>query len=67
METVLAIAAVAVMTALGMLVIHRLNTQHAARTAAHHFSDPVPGIGRRGRRDHRRPAADDSARGADGP
>ncbi|KQX52105.1 MULTISPECIES: hypothetical protein [unclassified Streptomyces] len=44
METLIALAAVAVLIALGMRLIHRLNSQHDARIAAHHFSDPFPAI-----------------------
>ncbi|WP_406059779.1 hypothetical protein OG462_21340 [Streptomyces sp. NBC_01077] len=46
METFIALAAVALLIALGMRLIHRLNTQHDARIAAHHFSDPYPAIAR---------------------
>ncbi|WP_406059808.1 hypothetical protein OG462_21425 [Streptomyces sp. NBC_01077] len=46
METLIALAAAAVLIALGMRLIHRLNAQHDARIAAHHFSDPYPAIAR---------------------
>ncbi|MFI6419501.1 hypothetical protein ACIBG6_19170 [Streptomyces sp. NPDC050842] len=46
METLIALAAVALLITLGMRLIHRLNTQHDARIAAHHFSDPYPAIAR---------------------
>ncbi|MCX5391701.1 hypothetical protein [Streptomyces sp. NBC_00094] len=44
METLIALAAVVLLIALGMSLIHRLNAQHEARIAAHHFSDPFPAI-----------------------
>ena len=44
METLIALAAVALLIALGMRLIHRLNAEHDARIAAHHFSDPFPAI-----------------------
>ncbi|QGZ49755.1 hypothetical protein GPZ77_16460 [Streptomyces sp. QHH-9511] len=51
METLILIAAIIVMTALGMWLIHRLNSQHDARIAAFRFGDALPGVGRRpGRR-----------------
>lgn len=53
METVITVAAILAMIALGMLVIHRLSTQHDARIAAFHYSDALPGVGRRLRRRHR--------------
>ncbi|MFF1644814.1 hypothetical protein [Streptomyces sp. NPDC058240] len=46
METVITLAAGALLIALGMLLIHRLNAQHDARIAAYHFSDPFPAISR---------------------
>ncbi|MFF3839113.1 hypothetical protein [Streptomyces sp. NPDC001930] len=46
METLITIAAIALLIALGTRLIHRLNTQHDARIAAHHFSDPFPAIRR---------------------
>ncbi|TXS49868.1 hypothetical protein [Streptomyces sp. t39] len=56
METVIALVAAAVLIALGMRLIHRLNAQHDARIAAHHFSDPFPVISRpHGYRRHRPP------------
>ncbi|MDT9691073.1 hypothetical protein Q5762_22525 [Streptomyces sp. P9(2023)] len=44
METLIALAAGALLIALGMRLIHRLNAQHDERIAAHHFSDPYPAI-----------------------
>ncbi|MET9678493.1 hypothetical protein ABZY68_36225 [Streptomyces sp. NPDC006482] len=46
MDTPIALAAVVLLIALGMSLIHRLNAQHDARIAAHHFSDPYPAIAR---------------------
>ena len=46
MGTLITLAAVALLIALGMRLIHRLNAQHDARIAAHHFSDPFPAISR---------------------
>ncbi|MFD7321473.1 hypothetical protein ACFV9D_10330 [Streptomyces sp. NPDC059875] len=46
METFVLIAAAALVIALGMFLIHRLNAEHAARIEAHHFSDPFPAISR---------------------
>ncbi|MCZ0980266.1 hypothetical protein O1L60_18205 [Streptomyces diastatochromogenes] len=44
METLIALAAVAVLIALGTRLVHRLNAQHDARIAARHYSDPFPAI-----------------------
>ncbi|MDT9691060.1 hypothetical protein Q5762_22460 [Streptomyces sp. P9(2023)] len=46
METVFALATGALLIALGMRLIHRLNAQHDARIAAYLFSDPYPAIAR---------------------
>ncbi|WP_369145148.1 hypothetical protein [Streptomyces sp. R44] len=46
METLIALAAVTLLIALGTRLIHRLNDQHDARIAAHHFGDPFPAIRR---------------------
>ncbi|MGW5346643.1 hypothetical protein [Streptomyces sp. HUAS TT3] len=53
METIVLIAAIILMTAIGMRLL-LLNARHEARIAAHHFSDALPGVGRHGRRHHRR-------------
>ncbi|MET9917440.1 hypothetical protein ABZZ04_10185 [Streptomyces sp. NPDC006435] len=45
METVITLVAAALLIALGTRLIHRLNAQHDARIAAHHFSDPYPSPG----------------------
>ncbi|MDX2562884.1 hypothetical protein PV371_24950 [Streptomyces sp. TX20-6-3] len=46
METVIALAAVTLLIALGARLIHRLNAQHDARIAAHTFGAPFPAIRR---------------------
>ncbi|MEE1773547.1 hypothetical protein PUR34_36630 [Streptomyces sp. JV185] len=46
METLITLAAGALLIALGMLLIHRLNAQHDARIAVYRFSDPFPAISR---------------------
>ncbi|MCP3766986.1 MULTISPECIES: hypothetical protein [unclassified Streptomyces] len=58
--TVLAVAALLVLIAIGVALIHRLNAQHDERIAAFPYSDVLPGIGRRPP-GHRRPAADATA------
>ncbi|MEU7054725.1 hypothetical protein [Streptomyces sp. NPDC046197] len=50
METVVAVAVLIVVISAGMFVIHRLNAQHAERIGAFHYSDALPGIGRRNRK-----------------
>lgn len=54
METIILIAAIILVIVIGMRLIHLLNAQHDARIAAHHFSDALPGVGRRSRKHHRR-------------
>ena len=56
---VIAVAVLLVLIAVGVVLIHQLNGQHDERIAALHYSDVLPGIGRRPRR-HRRSAADAS-------
>ncbi|MDV6287858.1 hypothetical protein R2F25_07725 [Streptomyces sp. UP1A-1] len=46
METAVTIAAIIFLIAAGMVLIHRLNAQHAERTEAFRYSDALPGIGR---------------------
>lgn len=58
--TVIAVAALLVLITVGVALIHRLNAQHDVRIAAFHYSDVLPGIGRRTRR-HRRPTVDATA------
>lgn len=55
--TVIAVAVLLLLIAVGVVLIHRLNDQHDERIAAFHYSDVLPGIGRRPRR-RRRPAVD---------
>ncbi|MFF6877899.1 MULTISPECIES: hypothetical protein [unclassified Streptomyces] len=60
METGVFIAAFLIAIVLGVRLIQLLNAQHAARIAAHHYSDALPGVGRRRRKRPRpesRPAA----------
>ncbi|MFF4398862.1 hypothetical protein [Streptomyces sp. NPDC001480] len=54
--TVIAAAALLLLIAVGVVLIRRLNGQHAERIAAFHYSDVLPGIGRLRR--HRRSAVD---------
>lgn len=44
------IAVLIVVISAGMFVIHRLNAQHAERIGGFHYSDALPGIGRRNRK-----------------
>ncbi|MFM9370937.1 hypothetical protein [Streptomyces sp. Da 82-17] len=46
MDVFLLITAIALVIALGIGLIHRLNAQHDARIAAHRFSDPFPPLRR---------------------
>ncbi|MET9728075.1 hypothetical protein [Streptomyces zaomyceticus] len=46
METLITIAVIALLIALGTRLIHRLNAQHDERIAAHHFGEPFPAIRR---------------------
>lgn len=59
MEIVITVAVILAMIAVGVVVIRRLSTQHDARIAAFHYSDALPGVGRRLRK--RRRGADGSA------
>ncbi|WP_420707723.1 hypothetical protein [Streptomyces sp. NRRL F-5135] len=56
---VIAVAVLLLLVAGGVVLIHQLNGQHDERIAAFHYSDVLPGIGRRPRR-RRRPAVDAS-------
>lgn len=56
METVITVSVIIGMIMLGMLLIHLLNGQHSERIAAFHYSDALPGVGRRSRKG-RRPAS----------
>jgi hypothetical protein len=55
--TVITVAVLLALIALGAVLIHRLNAQHDQRIADFHYSDVLPGVGRRPRR--RRPSAVD--------
>ncbi|MEU2547174.1 hypothetical protein ABZ618_17325 [Streptomyces roseolus] len=46
METMITIIVIAVLIALGTRLIHRLNAQHDARIAAHHYGEPFPALRR---------------------
>ncbi|GAB2958040.1 hypothetical protein GCM10023080_017160 [Streptomyces pseudoechinosporeus] len=50
MEIVVTVAAIMAMIMLGVLLIHGLNVRHNQRIAASHYSDVLPGIGRRSRK-----------------
>jgi hypothetical protein len=50
---VVAVAVLVVLIAVGVVLIHQLNGQHDERIAAFHYSDVLPGIGRRPRRRRR--------------
>lgn len=52
--TVIAVAVLLLLVAVGVVLIHRLNGQHDERIAAFHYSDVLPGTGRRPRRGRRR-------------
>ncbi|WP_037834537.1 MULTISPECIES: hypothetical protein [unclassified Streptomyces] len=67
METVITVAVILAMIAVGVVVIRRLSTQHDARIAAYHYSDALPGVGRRPRRSRRRAdgTADEATRDGD--
>ena len=56
METVITVSVIIGMIMLGVLLIHLLNGQHSERIAAFHYSDALPGVGRRNRK-CRRPAS----------
>ncbi|MER7181415.1 hypothetical protein ABT404_18360 [Streptomyces hyaluromycini] len=63
--TLVAVAVLLVVIAVGVVLIHLLNVQHDERIAAFHYSDALPGIGRR-LRGHRRRTADGTADPPDG-
>ncbi|WP_395361975.1 hypothetical protein ACHGLA_20025 [Streptomyces sp. YH02] len=62
METLIALAAGALLIAIGIRLIHRLNAQHDARIAAHHFSEPFPAIVRPPGHSHRNPPTAQASR-----
>jgi uncharacterized protein Veg len=49
-ETVITVAVIITVVIAGMFLIHRLNTQHDERNTAFHYSDVLPGVGRRNRK-----------------
>jgi hypothetical protein len=53
MDVFLTVIAILAMVALGVFLIHRLDTQHHTRIATFHYSDPMPGVRRRPVRRHR--------------
>ncbi|WP_030816402.1 hypothetical protein [Streptomyces sp. NRRL F-2799] len=53
METVVTVVVITLVIITGMILIHRLNVQHAERIGAFHYSDALPGIGRRTRKSPR--------------
>lgn len=57
--TLIAVAVLLLLIAVGVVLIHQLNARQDERIAAFRYSDVLPGIGRRPRR-HRRPAVDAS-------
>jgi hypothetical protein len=52
-DTVITVTAIVAMIIVGMFLIHLLNAQHAERITAFHYSDALPGIGRRSRKGRR--------------
>jgi hypothetical protein len=56
MEAAVTVAAIIFVITVGMVLIHRLNAQHADRIRAFRYSDALPGIGRRNRRSPPAPA-----------
>ncbi|MBT2408278.1 MULTISPECIES: hypothetical protein [unclassified Streptomyces] len=59
MDSLVLIATVLLATGVGIRLIHLRNAQHDVRLAACHFSDALPGVGRRSRRTHLGPAPGD--------
>ncbi|MFD9215904.1 hypothetical protein ACFVY9_22930 [Streptomyces sp. NPDC059544] len=55
MEIAITVSVIIAMIIMGALMIHRLNGRHDERIAAFHYSDTLPGVGRRSRKG-RRPA-----------
>jgi hypothetical protein len=56
-ETVITVAVVLAMIAMGVFLIHQLNAQHDARIASFRYGEAIQGLGRRRRPKRRRPAA----------
>lgn len=53
METVITVAAILAMIAMGVFLIHQLNAQHDARIASFRYGEAIQGLGRRRPRRHR--------------
>ncbi|MEF9905364.1 hypothetical protein [Streptomyces sp. P9-A2] len=53
METVVTVAVFVFVIIAGMFLIHRLNAQHDERIKVFRYSDALPGIGRRTRKNPR--------------
>ncbi|MFF9013408.1 hypothetical protein ACF09C_10640 [Streptomyces sp. NPDC014870] len=62
METLIALATLTLLIALGTRLIHRLNAQHDARIAAHHYAEPFPAIRRPPGHSHPAPTGQASRR-----
>ncbi|MER7043884.1 hypothetical protein [Streptomyces jumonjinensis] len=60
MTTVVVAAAIIAMILVGVALIHRLNARQQARTAAYHYGDTLPGVGRPHRPKHPHPGAGES-------
>jgi hypothetical protein len=52
-ETAVTVAVIIFVIVAGMFLIHRLNVQHGERIGAFRYSDALPGIGRRTRKNPR--------------
>ncbi|WP_329415702.1 hypothetical protein OG802_30565 [Streptomyces sp. NBC_00704] len=53
METFVTVVVIILVIIAGMVLIHRLNAQRDDRIGAFHYSDTLPGIGRRTRKSPR--------------
>ncbi|WP_405999921.1 hypothetical protein [Streptomyces sp. NBC_00829] len=53
METLITVAAILAMIAVGVVLIHTMNSRHSARIATFHYSDVMPGTRRRSRKRRR--------------
>jgi len=49
-ESAVTVVVIILVIIAGMILIHRLNTQHAERIGTFRYSDALPGIGRRTRK-----------------
>lgn len=54
METVITVAVILAMIAMGALLIHQLNAQHEERIASFRYGEAIPGLRRRRPRRRRR-------------